>query len=100
MKKYAYGGPGRTYVKKNWMYFFFAWNAFGLVAYQWYKMKKEKRDDKWSAMTSTQKYLSMMSNPDDSIKVVSIRGGNVVITDTTMAKVIEPAKKPTAPYVE
>jgi len=53
MKKYAYGGPGRTYVKKNWMYFFFAWNAFGLVAYQWYKMKKEKRDDKWSAMTSS-----------------------------------------------
>jgi len=39
-----------------------------------------------------------MSNPDDSIKVVSIRGGNVVITDTTMAKVIEPAKKPTGKY--
>ncbi|KAI0241885.1 hypothetical protein LSAT2_015739 [Lamellibrachia satsuma] len=100
MRKYPHGGPGGSWVKKNYLYFFFAWNAFGLVAYQWYKIKREKRDDKWADMTSTQKYLAMMSNPDDAIRVINIRGGDITTTDTTMAKVTAPAKKSAEPYTE
>lgn len=49
-------------------------------------------------LISAQKYLAMMSNPDDTIKVINIRGGHIVTTDTTMAKVTEPAKKPAGIY--
>lgn len=44
-------------------------------------------------LVSAQKYLAMMSNPDDAIRVINIRGGDITTTDTTMAKVTAPAKK-------
>ena len=38
--------------KTNLIYFFMAWNTFGLVAYGYFKNRQENRNPNWEKLTS------------------------------------------------
>lgn len=81
MRKYRVGDSpltGAWLSRSKLLYFFFAWNAFGICAYQWWKSnRKTISDDQWKQMTSSQKYMSLMSRPDDELQVVRVSGFQV-----------------------
>ena len=41
---------------------------------------------------SAQKYIAMMSKPDDSIRVVNIRGTEIITRDMTVGQLTTPEK--------
>ncbi|XP_074662458.1 uncharacterized protein LOC141915001 [Tubulanus polymorphus] len=61
--RFRFGSPGNragAWKKKvNFLYFFFAWNAFGLVLYDLYK-KNAPKDSEWAQLSSVQKYLRLV----------------------------------------
>jgi len=77
MKKYRYGDPNAAagWLKRtNVLYFVLAWNALGFCAFSWWKTRKEHENPEWKKLTYAQKYLSLMSDPEDPITVVSMSG--------------------------
>lgn len=83
--------------KPNWirraniLYIFCAWNAFGLVLYEW-STGRFSKDEKWSKLDKTQKYLSLMSSDkerDKPIEVIRIKGLDFKGRQTTTKTVAE-----------
>jgi hypothetical protein len=86
MRKDFYEQSSRTakWMKRsNILYFFMAWNAFGICVYQWYTGKRGNQDPNWNRMSMSQKYVSMMSYPESDVTVVDIKGVSSIQTRST-----------------
>ena len=100
MKKFAARGV------RSWAsvaYFVLAWNAIGMVTYQYWQTKKSKAyDENWDKMSSSQKYLRLMSDEDDKVGVIKIHGtkvfsGNYEVADMKMSDFLKPKEQATEP---
>merc|ERR1712050_767200 len=97
IKRYPFQG-GNWLKKANIMYFFFAWNAFALCAYEWYT-KSQPKDPEWEKLNNTQKFLRMTNISAPGGVVVKRYSGfkKVEEKEMTMEEMLKPIEKDDKP---
>ncbi|XP_046582286.1 uncharacterized protein LOC124289702 [Haliotis rubra] len=63
MRRYRYGDPTKAsrIQWKSALYFLAAWNVLGIVVYKVYKSKKKDETPEWDKLTTTQKYMQLVT---------------------------------------
>lgn len=89
MRKYRYGNPNQQGIFRkygNFIYFFVAWNFFGVVIWKALGAQKKAHDKDWDEKSTTDKYLALTGIGERAKRVKIGQGQNAMTVDTTKAQ--------------